>query len=498
MSSPSAADEAVISRTRDAMTALRAAEHALLAAVGELAGSGAWEASGHRRIGRFLEELWRVDPAHARRLVQHAEQVLPTVTLTGQPVAPRMPHTATACGAGEIGEEHLRVLVRAMARVERIPGIDPPKVAAAEELLAEAARTLSPCGLERVVAELMARLDPDGAAPEEEPEPTDELLVGRRRDGTLALTGRIHGAADAELLLETFDALSRPAGPDDPRTLAQRRSEALIDLCAQARGVHGIADDTDPAGSPDPAHRLHDLVTDVDWRDPRDEDSDGDRRHGRLRTVPDDEADEPFDPRDPDAAAEEPEAGRHDAAADGPPTPTASSRRGSPLPIPVRAQVAVTIPLEWLRERTGHAVMDSGRLLDAATARRLACDADVVPVVLGSRSEPIELGRATYVVTEALRRLLVMRDRGCAHPGCTRRPNRTHAHHIRHWVDGGPTDPGNLVLLCRYHHHLVHHGGWEIEMRDGLPWFIPPRWIDPRRQPIPGGPTLPESGLQAA
>lgn len=164
----------------------------------------------------------------------------------------------------------------------------------------------------------------------------------------------------------------------------------------------------------------------------------------------------------------------------------------------MRAQVAVTIPLEWLRERTGHAVMDSGRLLDAATARRLACDADVVPVVLGSRSEPIELGRAAYVVTEALRRLLIMRDRGCAHPGCTRRPNRTHAHHIRHWVDGGPTDPDNLVLLCRYHHHLVHHGGWEIEMRDGLPWFVPPRWIDPRRQPIPGGPTLPASGLAAA
>lgn len=254
MSSPSAADEAVISRARDAMTVLRAAEHALLAAVGELAESGAWEATGHRRIGRFLEELWRVGPAHARRLVQHAEQVLPTVTLTGVPVAPRMPHTATVCGAGEIGEEHLRVLVRAMARVERIPGIDPAKVAAAEEVLAEAARTLSPCGLERVVAELMARLDPDGAAPEEEPEPTDELLVGRRRDGTLALTGRIHGVADAELLLETFDALSRPAGPDDPRTLPQRRSEALLDLCAQARGVHGIADDTDPTGSSDPTH----------------------------------------------------------------------------------------------------------------------------------------------------------------------------------------------------------------------------------------------------
>ena len=163
------------------------------------------------------------------------------------------------------------------------------------------------------------------------------------------------------------------------------------------------------------------------------------------------------------------------------------------LPIPARAQIAVTIPLEWLREQVGHAQLDSGRALDPATARRLACDANVIPVVLGTRSEPVELGRAAYVVTEALRRLLVMRDHGCAHPGCRRRANRTHAHHIRHWIDGGLTDPDNLVLLCRYHHHLVHHGGWEIQMIDGRPWFTPPRWIDPQRRPVPGGPALPDT-----
>jgi hypothetical protein len=508
MSSPTAADEAVIARARDAMTALRAAEHALLAAVGELAESGAWETTGHRKLARFVEELWRVDPAHARRLVQHAEHVLTTITLTGQAVAPRMPHAASACEAGEIGDEHLRVLLRAMSRLERIPGLDPVQLAQAEELLAEAARTLSPSGLERVVTELLARLDPDGA-PDEEPEPTDELLMNRRRDGTLAFTGRVHGGADVELLLETFDALSRPAGPDDPRPLPQRRSEALLDLCDQARAGHGIADDTEPTlpaddtdGSNGDTDDTDDLLTDVDWRDPRDEDSDSDRRHGRLRPVPDDapeppqppEPPEPPEPCGPDRAGEPPR-GPGDR-----PSPAAarSSRRGPPLPIPARAQIAVTIPLDWLREHTGHALLDSGRPLDPATARRLACDANVIPVVLGTRSEPIELGRAAYAVTWALRRLLVMRDRGCAHPGCTRRPNRTHAHHIRHWADGGPTDPDNLVLLCRYHHHLVHHGGWQIEMRDGRPWFIPPRWIDPQRQPIPGGPTLPEPRRDAA
>ena len=503
MSSPSAADEAVITRTRDAMSALRAAEHALLVALGELAVSGAWEQTGHRRIGRFLEELWRVDPGHARHLLQHAEQVLPTVTLTGQALAPRMPHTAAACAAGEIGEEHLRVLVRALARVERIPGLDPSAVAGAEELLAQAARTLSPSGLERVVTALLARLDADGAAPEEEPEPADELLMSRRRDGTLAFTGRVHGGADVELLLETFDALSRPAGPDDPRTLPQRRSEALLDLCAQARAPHGIADDpastTSPHDSDDTdSHGSDgDLFGDIDWRDPRDEDSASDRRHGHLRPVIDDDTDVP-EPRETEPPETEPPETEPPTAGPAAPTSAPTSRRTSPLPIPARAQVAVTIPLEWLRERAGHAQLDSGRPLDPATARRLACDAKAIPVVLGTRSEPIELGRAAYVVTWALRRLLIMRDRGCAHPGCTRRANRCHAHHIWHWADGGPTTLDNLVLLCRYHHHLVHHGGWRIDMREGRPWFVPPRWIDPQRRPIPGGLSLAEPRQDAA
>ncbi|HEY2190797.1 MAG TPA: DUF222 domain-containing protein [Actinomycetospora sp.] len=467
MSSPSAADEAVIARVREAVTAAREAEYALLVALGELAGSGAWEATGHRKPARLVEELCRVDPAHAHRLVVHSEHVLATVTLTGHDVPPRLPHAARLAAAGAIGEEHLRVLVRARERVERIPGIEPRQLAEAEELLAESARSLSPCALERVVEQLLARLDPDGAPPEEEPEPADELLVTRRRDGTLAFTGRVHGIADVELVLETLDALSGPAGSDDPRTLAQRRAEALLDLCDQARGSGGIADEPrevqDPFGD-GPVDE--DADRRIDWRDQRDEDSDSSHRHGWLRPVPEGPPPQPPEPSppagparptDPSTPADPPDAAQ--PADDGSPPPGASgSTRQRPMPpIPSRAQIAVTIPLEWLRERTGHALLDSGRLLDPATARRVACDATVIPVVLGSRSEPVELGRAAYAVTEALRRLLVMRDRGCAHPGCTRRANRCHAHHIRHGVDGGPTDPDNLVLLCRYHHHLVHH-----------------------------------------
>jgi len=56
-------------------------------------------------------------------------------------------------------------------------------------------------------------------------------------------------------------------------------------------------------------------------------------------------------------------------------------------------------------------------------------------------------------------------------------------HHITHWADHGETCLENCVLLCSYHHTLIHHSGWEVHMIDGLPWFTPPAWLDPRRRP---------------
>jgi hypothetical protein len=76
------------------------------------------------------------------------------------------------------------------------------------------------------------------------------------------------------------------------------------------------------------------------------------------------------------------------------------------------------------------------------------------------------------VVPAALRRALVVRDRSCAFPGCDRSPSWCDAHHIRHWADGGETALENLVLLCRRHHRIVHHGRFRIEMRGALPVFF--------------------------
>ncbi len=134
----------------------------------------------------------------------------------------------------------------------------------------------------------------------------------------------------------------------------------------------------------------------------------------------------------------------------------------------------------------GVALLDTGDRLPASVVRRLACDADVIPTVLGTHSEVLDLGRLRRLVSTALWNALVTRDWHCAFPGCRRPPIACDAHHIVHWVDGGGTDLDNLVLLCRTHHTVIHTTGWEIRINpiDRRPEFIPPSTLDPERQPV--------------
>ncbi|GGP58201.1 HNH endonuclease signature motif containing protein [Saccharothrix coeruleofusca] len=148
-----------------------------------------------------------------------------------------------------------------------------------------------------------------------------------------------------------------------------------------------------------------------------------------------------------------------------------------------RPHVNITLDYAALRRGVGRAALDGGRQLSAAQVRRIACDAKVVPVVLGGRSEVLDVGRAKRVLTLAQRRALHVRDGGCAFPGCDRPPKWCEVHHVVHWVDGGQTDVANLVLLCKKHHALAHGSQWRIVMDGGVPFFVPPRQEGPRRHP---------------
>jgi hypothetical protein len=109
--------------------------------------------------------------------------------------------------------------------------------------------------------------------------------------------------------------------------------------------------------------------------------------------------------------------------------------------------------------------LDDGPALALDTARRLACDATLVGMLDAEDGEPLNVGRRTRAIPPALARALRSRDGGCRFPGCTR-TRFTEGHHVRHWADGGETRLGNLVTLCRFHHRLVHEGGFGLRATD--------------------------------
>jgi hypothetical protein len=151
-----------------------------------------------------------------------------------------------------------------------------------------------------------------------------------------------------------------------------------------------------------------------------------------------------------------------------------------------RPQVVVTVPLTVLQGRIGSASLALGGPINAEIARRIACDARIIPAVLGARGEPLDVGRASHTVPTAIRRAVILRDGGCAFPGCSIPARWCDIHHVIHWAHGGPTSIGNCVMLCGRHHRLLHHSHWQIDMTSGIPEFHPPPWLGglPRRNPL--------------
>ncbi|MDN5572082.1 MAG: HNH endonuclease [Propionibacteriaceae bacterium] len=152
-------------------------------------------------------------------------------------------------------------------------------------------------------------------------------------------------------------------------------------------------------------------------------------------------------------------------------------------PLPVQVTPPGTRPL---RGR----LVGSGAPIDAGTLRRWLCDCEVLPVVLGGRSEVLDQGRAKRVVTDEQRVALAVRDRGCVFPGCPATPEACHAHHIVPWWAGGRTDLSNLVLVCPHHHGTVEPSHdpdadrWRVRLPEhGPAEVIPPRRVDPTGRP---------------
>jgi hypothetical protein len=285
-------------------------------------------------------------------------------------------------------------------------------------------------------ARILAHLDPDGAAPDEtEPAmPSRELSLRRKRTGFWELNGRFDDETGARASA-LFDSLavrrSADEGPD-LRSPLERYGDAFSDAIDLALNSPEL-----PMQAGERAHvmvavSLADLKSSI-----------GQTMLGDTGTT----------------------------------TAAAPATFGT-MPKAAADQAALGT------KAVGRATLGDLGTISAAEARIHACDCKLIPAVLGTQSEPLDLGRQRRLISTPLRQALYLRDRGCAFPGCHRPPRHCQGHHIRHWADGGPTELGNLVLMCAHHHRLLHRSGWQVRIAtDGLPEFLPPAFLDKRRKP---------------
>ena len=295
-----------------------------------------------------------------------------------------MPRTRAALETGEVSLAAGRLLASAHA-------VDPGAFARSEQELVDAARRHSIQELTKVVGFWRER-----AEHERSPDREESLRSRRAFHASVTFLGmvRVDGELDpetGETLLTALGAVqvaeTRSRGFDDDRTPAQRRADALGEICRQ-------------------------------WLDTADR---------------------------PVVAGERP-------------------------------HLTVTVAAETLTPGSAEAgELDHAGPVPNGIARRVACDASVMRVVMAGRSEPLDVGRRTALISPALRRAVIVRDGHCRFPGCDRPHTWCDAHHVQHWADGGATALENLLLLCRRHHRMVHRsGGFRLAMVDGRPAFSRP------------------------
>jgi hypothetical protein len=316
--------------------------------------------AGFATATRWLAVTADLPDGRARRMLTDAE------TLS------RLPETQRRFGSGEVSAWRTSLLAKAA-------GAHPEAYGRHEEMLIEFAEDLSHRDFPKAIRYWCHCADQDAA--EEEAARRRErayLHASPTLDGMVRIDALLD-QEDGEAVLTALDAATSPPTAHDTRPAANRRAEALGDICRQ-----WLANGTTTSGG-------------------------------------------------------------------------------------VRPHVSVIVDYETLLGRLGtRCELTHTGTITPETARRILCDASVSRVVTDGESLPLDVGRAVRTATRAQRIALAVRDEGCRAPGCDRPPHWCDAHHIEHWVDGGPTDLTNQVLLCRHHHTQVHDGTFTIRIVDGI------------------------------
>ncbi|MFF0269144.1 DUF222 domain-containing protein [Kribbella sp. NPDC004536] len=404
-----------------------------------------------KRYRRDRAETWR-DVRLARALPKYA--AVASALADGIEVPGPDDSPADATTVREVRPLRTAQAAAIVSELERVRSRVPVEhLDVAEEQFVALALHLSPAELRSAAREVCDLLDSDGPEPEEHKAAARESLTLTSADRGVKFKGFLANE-NAELFRAVIHAGARPHktsdGEHDPRPRDKRQADAL----STALTIAATAWDTN---TPTPSS--------------------------------------------PTAAP----AG--DAAPDGSVTvdgvDARVSRCGGQVPgYGAKASISVTIDLDDLTAATadaiGQTVYSGG--LSAAAIRRLACDANVIPIVLGSNSEPLDVGRCERLVTKPIRRALNARDRGCI--VCGAPPVMCDAHHVIHWLDGGSTTITNLALLCRRHHVDVHNDRWTITITNGQPHVTRPTWADPpplrRPRTATGNPLRPSGTSERA
>ncbi|MDQ0077816.1 HNH endonuclease signature motif containing protein [Arthrobacter oryzae] len=434
---------------------------------------------GCRNAAEFLRARLRISVAEARRRMALAADLLPRAGFAGHTGPPVRPELAAAVTAGTVASRPATIITLALERVRH--HADEDTTARMEHALTRTAAENDTDFLTRVARQWTDAIDQDGSEPSEEelhrrqgvflrrarrglhhleifatPDQYESMLTvmntatnprtqagGTDGSSDVPVPGDTDGTARQDTSEGPDAAASREAVQDldqdldqgqdlDRRTRPQRLLDGLVGACKAALTTGAL-----PAAG---GLRPQVMVT-IDYRDLLE----------RLEQI----------------TAQGP---RYRTPAAGTGTSTRDRPTGSPgipgIPgIPGTGSFTFTGPVT------------------ASTVRKIACDADIIPVLLGSEGRILDIGRTTRIFPPHIRKAITARDQGCAFPACTIPATWCEAHHITYWSHGGPTSTDNGTLLCSHHHHLIHKEQWTIQVKTGIPWFIPPPHIDPHQKP---------------
>lgn len=449
------------------------------AAAGSAAGARPEAAAPEfRTTTEYLRSLLRISAAEARRRLALAAAVLPRQGLAGQPMPPHREDLAHALACGTISSRAATTITTALDRVR--PYSCPDTAVRMEHALTATAAENDPDFLARIARRWTDALDQDGTEPSEEQlRHSQGAFLRRPRNGLQHL--EIFATTDQfEHLLTVMNTATNPRTGTGRGATAGEADNAGTTNNAQQAGPHsGGPSASDPAGSANPA--------------------------GSADAAGSEDAADCPDPWDRRSRAQKLLDGLVGACKTALATGTLPATGG------LRPQILVTIDYQTLlaelrqhgtdsrnaastgtgRGGTGAGFGTAGGTAsfafsgpaNARSIRKIACDADIIPVLLGGDGQILDVGRASRVFPPHIRKAITARDQGCAFPGCTIPAPWCEAHHITYWSQRGPTSTSNGTLLCSHHHHVIHKENWHIENRTGVPWFIPPPHIDPRQQP---------------